>query len=223
MMMRRGSAPHRPSGREGLLLAEVLAGMVILQVGLLAILVAILNVTAQGVHREDRVEAEYLGNYLLAEIMAKKYSSVYSAGIARGTNGDSDDLGFDRTPRDTLDTDYLNMSDIAPDSFSDNDGNKDEPSLGEGDGILTRREWDDVDDYHGFTWGPVIDDEWGNPLPGNYRNFLVRGKVESVSMSDLRKPIAWNAATGAKLIQVSVLCRGETILVAMGVKINAGP
>lgn len=206
-------------------LMEVMAGLVIFQVGVLGLMLSILTVTAQGVKRDDRAEAEYLGNYLLAEIMAKHYASVYdtASSAARGTNGSADDLGYDRTPLDSFDTDYLNMSDIAPDSYSDNDGVTDEPSYGEGDSIVTRREWDDVDDYHGFTWGPGFDDEWGEPLPGNYRKFLAQVKVESVAQTALKKPIAWNAATGAKLISVSVSSSGKVLVVASGVKIDATP
>lgn len=203
----------------GLTLAEALVGLIVLQVGVLGILYSIFAVTKQGLVKDERVEANALSNYLLAEIMAKEYCDPYDSDTTGcGINPYWDDRGYDRTINDVFDTDYLNLSGVAPDSFSNNDGARIEASLGESDGLRTRREWNDVDDYDSFVWSPPFTDEWGVPLRDARRSFAVNVKVESVLLTALDVPVAWNNATGAKRVTVSVLLRGDTVLVGKGVK-----
>lgn len=212
---------HVQRGRAGITLAEALIGVLVLQAGVLVILFSIFNVSKADLRRDQSVEANYLANYLLAEIIAKDYQDPYDPNShLRGVDPYGDDRGYDRTADDPFDTDYMNLSNIAPDSFSNNDGVRNHASLGESDAIRTRREWNDVDDYHGFVWAPPFADEWNVPLLGDYRDLKATVVVESVRLTALDVPVAWDNTTGAKRVTVAVLLRGDTVLVEKAVKLE---
>lgn len=212
---------RRKRSSAGVTLAEALVGLIVLQVGVLGILYSTFSVAKQGFVKDQRIDANSLANYLLAEVMAKEYSDPYDSDTTgRGINVYWDDRGYDRTADDVFDTDYMNLAGIAPDSFSNNDGIRIEASIGESDGLQVRREWNDVDDYDGFVWGPPFADEWGVPLRNAHDNIQARVIVESVQLTALDVPVAWNSSTGAKRVTIAVLLRGDTVFVEKGVKLE---
>lgn len=86
-------------------------------------------------------------------------------------------------------------------------------SFGTGAGEVSRKDYDDVDDYHGWVESPPQNLD-GTVMTG-YANTRREVRVWNVQLSDM-KTVASNGSTPAKAIEVRVLVSGKLRATAVG-------
>lgn len=89
-----------------------------------------------------------------------------------------------------------------------------EGSFGRSGDEVTRRDFDDVDDYHGWSESPPADPD-GNALSSTYSKYRRTVRVWNVQLADMETTAA-NGTTPAKTIEVRVIIGNATRATARG-------